>query len=73
MKKELWYAVSGAGQASLFVGRPIRDEKRNVWLGEILPCYTITVMQLESEGFVLPDIKWKDEPVKIVLEIEIEK
>lgn len=73
MKKELWYSVSGTGQAGIFVNRPVRDEKRNVWLGEILPCYTIVVTQLESEGFVLPEIKWKDEPVKIALEIKIEK
>lgn len=73
MKKTLWYAVSKMGQGNIFTSMPERNDLRGIWTGEIHPCFTIAVLQLESEGFVLPNISWKDEAVKIMLEIEIEK
>lgn len=73
MKKTLYYAANGTGQCCVFAGRPVRDENRKVWMGEIVPCFALVVMQLESEGLALPNISWKDDAVKIGLDVEIEK
>lgn len=70
--KTLYYAVSGSGQACVYTSYPIRDEKRKVWLGEIIGMYCAIVMQLVAEGLItLPPITWKDEPVKLELNINV--
>ena len=71
MEKKLYYAVSGQGQGCVYTSRPVRDERRKVWLGEIEGLYCRLLMQMESEGLSLPPIKWGDEPVVITLRIEV--
>lgn len=72
MKRKLYYAVDGIGQGRIFTTPPVRDEKRKAWIGDMLVGYTMALAQLESEGFLLPPLKWSDEPKSITLEITIE-
>ena len=69
--RKLWYAVNGSGQGVVFTSRPIREDKRKVWLGEVVGLYCRLVMQMESEGFKLPPLKWSDEPKEIELNLKI--
>lgn len=70
--KTLYYAVNGTGQGIVFISRPIRDDTKKIWLGDIVPCYMLAVTQMVSEGlFDLPLMKWSDEPVKLTLKIDV--
>lgn len=69
MEKELWYAVSGTGQGVLFTTKPYRDDYRKCWVGEVVGCISRAVMLFESEGLVLPVLKWSDEPVRLTMTI----
>jgi len=71
MTKTLYYAVSGSGQGCVFTGLPERNEHFRVWCGEQLACFSSLVMQMESEGFELPVLTWKDEPVAIELGLTV--
>ncbi len=71
MKKILWYAVNGSGQGVIFTLPPERNDHFRVWCGEQHGCFSSLVMQMESEGFELPVMAWKDEPVAIELEINV--
>ena len=71
MSRNLWYAVNGSGQAVVFTNPPERDDHFRVWCGEQLGCFSSLVMQMESDGFELPVLKWKDEPVMIELELNV--
>lgn len=73
MRKELYYAVGGTGQGCIFSTKPERDEVRKIWVGDIVGCYMSVVMQMEFEGLQLPSLKWSDEPVKIKIEVCIER
>ena len=72
MKKEMnfWYAVSKSGRGRLYVDCPIRNEKFGVWEGRQLMYIIETLWLFQSDGFLLPDLTWSDEPKKIVLSFE---
>lgn len=64
----LWYAVNASGQGRVFITRPVRDEKRHVWVGTINVAALRFVDFLETEcSFPLPDISWNDECVTITI------
>lgn len=71
MSKKLYYAVNGSGQGVIFCSVPERDDHRKIWLGEIVGLFASLVMQLESEGFTLPVLKWTDEPVMLELNLQV--
>lgn len=73
MEKTLWYAVSGKGQGRIFTTYPVRDEHFRIWQAESVGCISTVVMLMESEGFDLPDMTWKDEPVKLTLSLDYGK
>ena len=70
MKKTLYYATNGSGQAVVFTNLPEREERRKVWLGQVEGAYCRLIMQLEAEGLQLPPSKWTDEPREITITIE---
>ena len=71
-EKVLWYAVNGNGQGLVFAERPVREEHFKTWAGRMYGCYTMFLLQLESEGrLVFPPLKWTDEPVEIAVMTEI--
>ena len=70
MEKVLYYAVSRRGQGCIYTEPPVRNENFGVYQGRIEGCYSSLVADFEAEGFALPDISWKDEPVKLRLSIE---
>lgn len=69
-KKVLWYAVNGNGGGKLFTSKPERNDHFKIWVGEMNATYSMTVLMFESEGFQLPELKWSDEPVRLVLTLE---
>ena len=70
--KAVYYAVNGSGQGVVFVSYPVRDEKRRIWLGDMVSVYTRLLMELESEELVtLPAMKWTDGPVRVELEVKV--
>ena len=69
--KHLFYAVNGCGQGCVFVHRPYRDEHLKIWVGEMDGLYSSLVMQFESEGFELPVLRWRDEPVELELSLKV--
>ena len=71
--KKLWYAVSGMGQGAIFLTKPIRYERMKVWKGDMISCYSMVVMHIESEGFHLPVLKWEDEPVELELTLNLKE
>ena len=71
MTKQLYYAVNGSGQGCVFASMPERDDHFKVWKGEIVGTYCSLVMQMESEGFTLPPLKWTDDPVTIEITLNI--
>ena len=72
MNKDLWYAVSGRGQGCVFTTYPERDDHFKVWKGEIIGMYCNIVWQFEADGILsLPVMSWRDEPVKLELNLKI--
>ena len=71
MEKTLYYAVSGTGQGLIFTSCPERSEHFKTWKGDMMGCFSMVVMLMESEGFALPPLKWSDEPVAIKLKLEL--
>ena len=69
LSKTLWYAVNGSGQGCIFTTFPVRDENRKCWVGEMIGYYVSVVMLMESEGFDLPVITWKDSPVRLKISL----
>ena len=65
----IWYAVSKGGQGRVFVTKPERNEHFGIWLGESVGFVSSLFMYMEAEGLELPDLKWKDEPVRLKLSI----
>lgn len=67
-KIKLWYCVNGGGQAKVFVTKPVRDEKRRIWVGDISLAALRFVDFLETDcAFTLPDITWNDDCVPIII------
>lgn len=72
--KTLYYAVNGSGQGAVFTSSPLRDDHMKIWAGEIEGLYCQLVMQLEAEELIsLPVMTWSDEPVKLELNLVVEK
>ena len=71
MKKEMevWYAVSKNGNGCVFMEQPVRNDHFGVWEGSILTCINDVVRHLEADGLTLPQVKWGDEPVKMVISL----
>lgn len=70
MEQTIWYAVNKRGQGLVFVSEPDRVEHFGTWKGNQVGCVSMLVMTMEAEGFELPVISWKDEPVKLKLKLE---
>ena len=69
MKIRLWYCVNGSGQAKVFVCRPVRDEHRRIWVGDLNVAVLRFVDWLEVDcSYELPDISWDDVPIDINIE-----
>lgn len=71
MNRNLWYAVNGSGQGVVFTSRPERNDHFKIWCGEQQGCFSSLVMQMVSDGFELPVMTWKDEPVTIELVLNV--
>ena len=71
MSKELYYAVNASGKGLIYTTYPIRDEKRNIWLGTISTVYAEIVSRLSFEGLELPNLTWKDNPIKLNLTLSV--
>ena len=70
---KFWYAVNGTGQGVVFISKPIRNEHRRIWVGDISICVTRFIDWLETEsmiGFVLPNISWNDDCVEININVD---
>ena len=66
----IWYAVNGKGQGRIFTSQPVRNTHWKLWEAESVGCVSMTAMLLESDGeLVLPDLKWKDDPVEFEISI----
>ncbi|MBR1526236.1 MAG: hypothetical protein IJ640_06205 [Prevotella sp.] len=63
----IYYAVNKSGQGCIFEDKPRRDTILDVWVGQYNGSVTMVVARMESLGFVLPKIKWSDEPVALKL------
>ena len=70
MEQIIWYAVNKRGQGLVFTSEPDRVEHFGTWEGNHVGCVSMLVMMMEAEGFELPVISWKDEPVKLKLKLE---
>lgn len=66
----LYYAVQPHGQGVIYLDRPRRSNKLGCWLGHMVGCFSSVVMEMEADGFELPDITYQDEPVKLKLTLE---
>ncbi len=73
MDKDLWIAASGTGQISIFTEKPERNDHFKRWEGEMIGCINMVVCLFESDGFELPALKWKDEPINIRLSLNTVK
>lgn len=69
MEQKIYYAVNGRGQGRIFTSKPERDEHFKIWVAESVGFISMAVMHFESEGFELPELTWKDEPVELKLSI----
>lgn len=64
---KFYYAVNKNGQGRIFKDKPRRDTILEMWVGQYDGSVTMVVANMESLGFVLPKIKWSDEPVELTL------
>ena len=58
------------GQGCVFTTKPIRNEHFGIWEGTITSCVSMLVVMMVSEGFLMPDIKWKDDAVELRISLE---
>ena len=65
MTKTLYYAVNADGRGILFTERPERDDKLRIWCGNTNGYLSSVLQYLKDEGFDLPRIIYKDDPVLI--------
>ena len=70
MTKTIYYAVNGRGQGRVFTTKPERNIHWKLWEGEEVGFISMLVMDMEAEGFELPSITFKDEPVELKLTLE---
>lgn len=70
MTIDLYYAVSKQGQGRIFTSLPIRSNSFKCWIGNSDGAISSVFMLMESEGLEVPNLTWKDEPVKLTLELK---
>lgn len=66
---KIYYTVNKNGQGCIFEDKPRRDTILELWVGQYSGSVTMVVARMESLGFVLPKIKWPDEPVELKLSL----
>ena len=71
MKKEVYIAASKSGQIRVFTSFPERNESFGVWVGDSVGFISSLVMLFEADGFELPHLTWKDEPVELEISISV--
>lgn len=71
MNKTIYFAVNRDGTEVFFVSLPYREERLGKWLGNIIPYISRTILVMVEEGFHLPEITWKNDPVALKLELSI--
>ena len=57
------------GQGRIFVTKPVRQEHFGIWCGQMIGAVSSVVSLFEEGGFVMPDIKWTDEPIELVISL----
>lgn len=72
MNKTIYYAVNRDGKDVFFISPPERVERNGIWVGNIVPCISRTILIMVEEGFRLPEITWKNDPVALKLSISNE-
>lgn len=72
MKKEkiLFFAVNRNGRWNVFTSKPERNDDFGTWVGKMETSYSDLIRTFESDGLVLPNITYKDEPVLIRLTVD---
>ena len=73
MKIDIYYCADEDGQCKVFLSRPLRSinqDNRGIWTGErkaeLFVFLNYLIMQM---GLTLPQLKWKDEPVRIRIKV----
>lgn len=72
MNKTIYYAVNRDGQEVFFISLPERAERLGIWVGNVAPYISRTILVMVEEGFHLPEISWKNDPVALKLSISNE-
>ena len=72
-EKVLYLAANRDGRCNVFTSLPERSDAFGIWAGNMESCYAELLRALESEGLVLPDITYKDDPMPLRLHISSEK
>lgn len=67
MELNIWYAVNKGGQGRVFLGRPKRDEKSGLWLGETTGDINLIIYRLWAMHGGAPALSWEDEPLELQL------
>lgn len=68
---KLYYAVSKNGRGRIFTSLPVRNVHFGIFEGEQIGFATTLFMYFTSEGFPIPDISWKDDPVELELSLKL--
>lgn len=71
MNKTIYYAVNRDGREVFFISPPQRVERNGIWVGNIAPYISRTILIMVEEGFRLPEISWKNDPVALKLKLSI--
>ena len=67
MNTTIYYAVNRNGKEVFFISPPERVERLGIWVGNIAPYISRTILIMVEEGFRLPEISWKNDPVALKL------
>ena len=57
------------GQYRVFKDMPTRDNDRKKWTGEKDSYAQVALYYLEGLGIAMPDLTWKDEPMKVEIAV----
>lgn len=72
MKVEVWYAVDEDGGQYLFTSKPKRyvEGDSNYWINLNCPNEDTQISEEDRIQLNIPMISWKNEPIKIELDIQ---
>lgn len=70
ISRKVWYAVNGRGRGMIFTTKPERNEHFKVWEGEQIAFISNLILDMEVEGFELPDTKFDDDPVELIVSVK---